>query len=100
MPKLHPFCRPPRGAINVLRLGSDGKWREDNGAIAHAFIGQFKTSTTGSAIVWVADCACPYTKGCPLGKALDEAANRGAEGTEVQRRRREYPPRKKRKTKR
>lgn len=74
--KAHPRCRPPRDAkpINseydnsekLWRLGDDGRWREDNGEPALAFIGSVK----GEAVAWVADCKCAMLNGCALGKAF------------------------------
>ncbi len=85
--KYHPKCRPPRGAVDVLRLGDDGRWRADNGQHGRAFLGRMEGDADGTAIAWVANCSCPYLNGCPLGKALNQATELGATSTSVQRRR-------------
>jgi hypothetical protein len=81
----HPTCRPPKDAIDVLRLGEDNRWRQDNGRHARAFVGVLATDPT-SVIIWVANCSCPYLNGCPLGKALQMTGDKGI-NTTVDRRR-------------
>ncbi len=67
-----------------MRLGGDNRWREDNGRHATAFVGKLD----GTWYIWVPHCSCKYTNGCPLGKALDFAAQHDATAiTTVQRRR-------------
>lgn len=63
----HNMCRPPQGAEEVMRLGGDGRWRQDNGRHATAFVGKLD----GAWYIWIPNCACKYPAGCPLGKALD-----------------------------
>lgn len=82
LPKIHPRCRPPRGAMGIaesttkgyfaarkpLRLGVRGWSKYDNGKPSVAFLG----SLSGQNIAWVASCKCRDAT-CPRWKALEYA---------------------------
>jgi hypothetical protein len=51
------------GKTLLWRLGSDGKWRADNGEPGLAFVGSIK----GEAFVWSAKCSCPHLNACAAG---------------------------------
>lgn len=54
----HSLCRPPKGALGLLRLSDDGTtWRPDDGRPGIAFVG---TRSRGIKIRlgWLADCRC------------------------------------------
>ena len=101
--KAHPLCRPPRGAHAInnfvfksLRLGEDGKWRDDNGRPGRAFLGQVGTTISRdsmfSAVAWVATCNCKVYADCPVSAALAKADDLNAQATSVERRRATYEP--------
>lgn len=69
----HTLCRPPRDAIDVVRLGLDGQWREDNGQHGLAFVGGMPETPRSDAIIWVTDCKCKMINDCPLGAAMERA---------------------------
>lgn len=76
--KIHPLCRPPRGALSVQRLDERGRWTDDNGEPARAFTGRVEYSPDENApgIAWVAHCSCKIHAACPLAAALDDASER------------------------
>lgn len=79
--KNHPLCRPPKGAIDVRRLGSNGRFKIDDGTPGLAFFGiamqdvKAKSAATvdENVSVWVANCDCKIHGECPASKALDKA---------------------------
>jgi len=83
--RAHPYCRPPRGASDVLRLGDDNQWRPDNGMPGRAFVGLNvaqvcprygnQDQNISSPVVWVAFCKCKIYANCPASKAADKACD-------------------------
>lgn len=72
--KNHPLCRPPQGAIDVRRLGGNGRWKQDDGSPGLAFFGLVPTaSDEEDAAAWVANCNCKVHAECPASRALDKA---------------------------
>lgn len=77
----HPLCRPPKGAIDVRRLGSNGRFKIDDGTPGLAFFGiamqdvKAKSAATvdENVSVWVANCDCKIHGECPASKTLDKA---------------------------
>lgn len=83
--KSHPKCRPPQTHRPILRLRDDGRWVNDNGDAAVAFIGPAPDDVDG-ATIWVANCTCKIYLDCPVSKALAFAAHRYSSATVVRRR--------------
>ena len=74
MSKAHKLCRPPRGAKDVLRLATNGRWVEDDGKPGLAFSGH---SIEGYPMAWSVDCDCALSDGrCPADKALHKTCDR------------------------
>jgi len=69
----HPLVHAPKGLIEAIRLGRDGRWRTYDGP-AVAFVGRMQGEHDTNGTIVIANCKCAFTDDCPLAKALQKAA--------------------------
>ena len=73
--KKHWLGRPPRDAVDVLRLAGNGRWVEDDGKTpGRAFSGK---SPDGFPIAWGPECDCwGIADRCPMRLAMSKTCER------------------------